>query len=166
MNEIKVITELCAEDRARLDRLAEALEKNTHNCADCVQAAVKMTQATHKLVIPVLKPGDPDYTPHEEPKNEPQEPTKVEAPATTPTEEEKPAEVKEAPAEEPKNEPAVTLEQIQQKVVQLCAGFEGKKKPAVREIINTYGAKVSDLKDQPDKWNEVWEKLTALEVEA
>ena len=52
MNEIKVITELCAEDRAaldrlaaKLDRLAEALEKNIHNCASCVQSAIKMTQA-------------------------------------------------------------------------------------------------------------------------
>ena len=159
MNEIKVITELCAEDRARLDRLAEALEKYTHKCAiipadqvDPDQMAVdpEMLAAEKKLAELI----------NEEPKNEPQEPTKEEVPASTPTEEEKPAEVKETPAE-----PTVTLAEIQQKVVQLAADNGGAKKAKVREIINAYGAKVSDLKDLPDKWNEVWEKLTALEKE-
>lgn len=60
-------------------------------------------------------------------------------------------------------EPSVTLEQIQQKVVKLCACANGSKKAQVKEIINTYGRKVSDLQDQPDKWPEVWDKLTALE---
>jgi hypothetical protein len=75
--------------------------------------------------------------------------------------------IEEAPQPEPVKEekPAVTLAQIQQKVVQLCAGFGGKKKPQVREIISTYGEKVSDLKEQPDKWDEVWNKLTMLEIE-
>lgn len=164
MNEIKVITELCAEDRARLDRLTEALERYPHKCENCVQTVMAALQATTTLpkFDTIEQAKD---TPAEEPKNEPQEPAEQEAPATTPAEEEKPAEVEETPAEEPKNEPTVTLEQIQQKVVQICAGYEGKKKPAVRAIINTYGSKVSDLKEQPDKWNEVWEKLTALEKE-
>ena len=159
MNNIKITHELCAEDRARLDRLAAALEQvaTAHVpvvLADPDQLAIdpELLEAKKKLE---------EMT--QELKNEPQEPTKEETPATTPTEEEKPDEVEETAQEEPKNEPTVTLEQIQQKVVQLCAGYEGKKKPAVRAIINTYGAKVSDLKDQPDKWNEVWEKLTALE---
>ena len=142
MNSIKITHELCAEDRARIDRLTAALEG---------QMRIE------------YKPQE--VKPTEETKNEPQEPAETEAPATTPTEEEKPAEVEEPTAEEPQNEPTVTLEQIQQKVVQICAGYEGKKKPAVRAIINTYGSKVSDLKEQPDKWNEVWEKLTALEKE-
>ena len=144
----QIIIELCAEDRARLDRLTEALEKNVHNCAGCVQSAIKMTQAI--------------AAPAEEPKNEPQESIETETPATPPAEEEKPAEVKEtAPAEEVK--PTVTLAQIQQKVVQLCAGFNGTKKAAVREIVNAYAKKVSDLPE--DKWVEIWDKLTALESE-
>lgn len=150
MNEIKVITELCAEDRARVDKLTEALLKNVHNCEGCVQATIRMAQDQHAAD----KPTDV-------PKNASQEPAEQEAPATTPKEEEKPTEAKEAPTEEPK--PTVTLAQIQQKVVQLCAGFDGKKKPAVREIISAYGAKVSDLKDQPEKWDEVWDKLIKLE---
>jgi hypothetical protein len=65
-----------------------------------------------------------------------------------------------APVEPEPAKPSVTLEQIQQKVVKLAAAG---KKAEVREIVTTYGAKVSDLKDQPDKWDEVWGKLTALE---
>jgi hypothetical protein len=80
---------------------------------------------------------------------------------------------------EDKAEPSVDLAQIQQKVVQLCA-LSGapatltdeeraerakKMKADVREIITQYGTKVSDLKDQPEKWDEVWTKLCALEQE-
>ena len=68
------------------------------------------------------------------------------------------------PTPEPvKAEPSVDLAQIQQKVVQLCAS--GEKKAAVRAVINEYGAKVSDLKDQPEKWDEVWAKLAKIEQE-
>lgn len=66
-----------------------------------------------------------------------------------------------APVKEDK--PEVTLEQIHQKVVQIAAGFGGTKKVAVRELINAYAKKVSDLPE--DKWQEVWDKLTALESE-
>lgn len=85
--------------------------------------------------------------------------------APTPTEDTPPWEEKPTAAE---NEPTptVTLEQIQQKVVQLCAADGGTKKGMVREVINLYGTKVSDLKDQPEKWDEVWSKLTALEGKA
>lgn len=91
----------------------------------------------------------------------PQEATEAAPPTVdTPPEEVKPTEAEKEAA------PTVTLEQIQQKVVQLCAADKGKRKAAVREIINAYGTKVSDLKEQPDKWAEVWGKLTALEVGA
>lgn len=75
----------------------------------------------------------------------------------------------EAPAadkDEPKKaEPSVDLAQIQQKVVQLCALDGGVHKAAVRGIINQYGAKVSDLKDQPEKWDEVWSQLCEIATE-
>lgn len=68
--------------------------------------------------------------------------------------------------EEPeKAEPSVDLAQIQQKVVQLCALGGGVKKAAVRGVINQYGTKVSDLKDKPETWTEVWTKLLAIEQE-
>lgn len=147
MNTITI--EFCAEDRARLDRILEALEK----------------VAPRQLYV-----LDLDSAPAEGIEIEPQALETTE-PTNTQPEPEKPTEASTeddttAPDPEPtteSKEPAVTLEQIQQKVVQLAAANNGEKKAAVREIIKAYGTKVSDLKDEPDKWGEVWEKLTALE---
>lgn len=127
MNTITI--ELCAEDRARLDRLTAALE---------ARASAPTTEAPAKA------------QPKAAPTEQPEEPKK-----------EEPA----APWEEPTAAPTVTLEQIQQKVVTLATMAGGTKKVKVREIISAYGAKVSDLKDHPDKWQEVWDRLTALEQE-
>lgn len=138
MNRITI--ELSAEDRARLDRLAEALEKYPHKCENCAKSVAEGVAAFVAEAV---------NTPSEEPKSEPQEPMKEEPLATNPADE---------------NEPAVTLEQIQQKVIQLAAGNNGAKKAKVREIINAYAQKVSDL--PVDKWEEVWAKLTAVESEA
>ena len=139
-----ITIELCPEDRARLDRLAEALERYPHKCescakgvADTVAAVVKATQETNTA---------------EKAQEQPTEPTKDDTPATAPATEEKPA---------GKTEQAVTLAQIQQKVVQLAAGADAAKKAAVRAIIHDYAEKVSDLPE--DKWSEVWERLTAME---
>lgn len=90
-------------------------------------------------------------------------------PAVTPAQ---PTQTKEEPkAETPKAEmtkpeeapkPSIDLAQIQQKVVQLCTRGADTK-AAVRGVINEYGTKVSDLKDKPDAWAEVWQRLSALE---
>ena len=56
----------------------------------------------------------------------------------------------------------VSLEQLQKKVVELCAA--GKKEQA-RSIIKEFGAKVSDLKT-PELRMAAWDKLAALEVGA
>lgn len=132
-----ITIELCAEDRARLDGIGKLL-------ADLINANLVAAGYT-AIENPVTTP-----------KNDAGE-AKAETPTTTPIKEETPTEAKEDPADEPK----ITLAEIQQKVVQLCAGFEGTKKAAVREIINAYAKKVSDLPE--DKWVEVWDKLTALE---
>lgn len=152
MNEIKIIHELCGEDRARLDRLTAALEGASH-CRHDVQETEQLAIDPELLALKKKMEEVQPLTESHGAKTEPQEPVEQETPATTPTEEEK-------PAEEPAK-PAVTLAQIQQKVVQLCAGFNGTKKAAVREIVNAYAKKVSDLPE--DKWAEVWDKLTALE---
>ena len=128
--------ELCAEDRARLDRLTAALE---------ARASAPTTEAPAKAQ-PKAAPTEATSKPAEQP-----EEPKKEEPAV--------------PWEEPTAAPTVTLEQIQQKVVTLATMAGGTKKVKVREIISAYGAKVSDLKDHPDKWQEVWDRLTALEQE-
>lgn len=158
--------ELCAEDRARLDRLAEALERK--NCDDCVKGALTWAENVQhtepdpiqqKLAETMAKASDTAEAPKIT-----REEAETSTPPTIQPEEGTPTEAEPEPAEEAK--PAVTLEQIQQKVVQLAASNGGVKKAAVREIISAYGTKVSDLKEQPDKWTEVWNKLTALEKEA
>lgn len=146
-NEITI--RLADEDRVRIDNLTAALIANG--------GAV---EALFKRLAPFMGSSAPQHaeetTPTEPPKAE-------ESPA--PTEDTPPWEEPAAPAAEAKAEPTVTLAQIQQKVMQLATVNGGAKKAKVRKIISTYGDKVSDLKDQPDKWTEVWGKLTALESE-
>ena len=145
-----IIIELCAEDRARLDAILDALKKAAPRCDSCVQLVNDLHTIKNATTNAT---GNEEVAPPQETQPEPEKPTAAEieneAPAT-----------KADPTPE-SDEPAVTLEQIQQKGVQLAAGNGGEKKAAVREIINAYAKKVSDL--PKDKWDEVWKKLTALE---
>lgn len=162
-----ITIEFCAEDRARLDRLTAALERriaqvedyvaNYQAAAESVQEETQPDPVQQKLAETLAKAE----TPAEAPKSATEAP-EASAPPVTQPEEETPTEEKSAPAETVK--PTVTLAQIQQKVIQLAAGFGGSKKAAVREIINAHAKKVTDL--PKDKWAEVWDKLTALESEA
>lgn len=133
MNTINIITELCAEDRARLDAIIEALK--SHNCKGCVEAATAYTAAQ---VAHAVKPVEPVTEANEEEKTEPS------------PEPELPAAKDDAPA--------VTLSDIQQKVVTLSAAG---KKAEVRTIITAYASRVSAIPE--DKVGEVWQKLNDLE---
>lgn len=140
MNNITI--ELCAEDRARLDKLAELMERQL----TAKSGEVLFTPVANGALI------DAPEMPQESPKAEPEKTIENEEKA--------------APAPKAEEKPSITLDQIQQKVVQLAAGFGGSKKARVRAIISAYGTKVSDLKDQQEKWAEVWEQLINLEKEA
>lgn len=175
MNEIKITHELCAEDRARIDRmtvgierlaaavearvkqvdiiiredygLADAPEENNHNCEGCVQDV----------------PATPETA--QEPENEPTAVEETETPATTPDEEETPDEDEETATEakESTEEPAapvmpVNLYDIQRKVIALS---DAGMKAEVKAIVTAYSDRVSSLPE--DKWGEVFEQLTALE---
>lgn len=141
MNNITVTVELCAEDRARLDKILAALTE--HDCSKCVDAAVKYTAASVGPFQPVAAPEKPEPLPAEP------EPEAVNTP-----EPEKPAE----PEKQPEEQPQVTHADIQRKVVDLSSAG---KKAEVREIVTAYAVKVSAI--PADKCNEVWDKLTALE---
>lgn len=150
MNHITI--ELCAEDRKRLDDLAYGLGV----VAGLLAQTPKATEA--KLADKRKAETTTEAT------TEPQEAKEEITQANTPAEPETPTAAENAAPWEPAEaKPAATLEQIQQKVVQLAAGFGGTKKAAVREIVNAYAKKVSDL--PADKWDEVWEKLVQLESE-
>ena len=158
-----ITIELCAEDRARLDRLAEALERKT--CDKCVSSALEVlgqrpaaeTDPIQQKLADTLAKAE---TPTEAPKNAAGEVKAETAPTDHPVDEELPWKEDTQPEGV---KPTVTLEQIQRKVTLLAAADAGKKKARVREIVNAYAKKVSLLPE--DKWTEVWDKLTALEKE-
>ena len=168
----KITIELCAEDRARLDRLAAAMEKSCAQVERQEAEAIDLDEVQQKLTEAMARAS----APAEAPKNAPDE-AKAETLTTEPPKEEKPAAKEDAAPCDPIEsfaqheekpepvEPTVTLDRIQQKVVQLAAGNGGAKKAKVRAIINAHGARVSDLKEKPEVWAEVWKQLTALERE-
>lgn len=135
--------EFSAEDRQLLNEIVSGLTVFSH-------LLIKLTTTPEKDVAKEPQELEADKQATEQANTTPEPVQAPEAPA-------------EAPQEPTKTEPSVDLAQIQQKVVQLCAS--GEKKAAVRAVINEYGAKVSDLKDQPEKWDEVWKKLCAIEQE-
>lgn len=154
-----VTIELCAEDRARLDTLIEKLSTRP-DCERCAQGITHYVAATVAAGVgPTTSPTAPAST----------------SPTAAPTSAQKNAEETAAPAapaasladlhpvEEPTpfDEPAVptvSRSDIQGKVVQLSAAG---KKPQVREIVQKYAPKISDIPE--DKLGAVWAELTALE---
>ena len=141
MNEIKVITELCAEDRARIDKLTAALEGFTAGLT-----TVGTPYAVNN-VRNVTEAAEPEKV------ETPTEPESVPAEVGAPTE-------PEAPADEPevKEVPEHTQAELQQKVISLVSSG---KKDEVKAIVEQYAPRVSAI--PAEKINEVWNKLTALE---
>ena len=158
-----IIIELCSEDRARLDRLAEALERKA--CDKCVATAMEFAKLRmdpkpehktesdpiqQKLAETLAKANEAV----EAPKNAVEE-AEVSTPTTTPPEEEKPK--AEEPATAP-TAPTVDRAELKAKVIQLCA--KGLKEQA-RDIVRAYAQTVTDIPE--DKLTECYEKLVALE---
>lgn len=143
MNTITI--ELCAEDRARLDNILEALQNK--NCTKCVQEVAQVLSF-----------------PQEVPKNEPQNaPLSEEKKKVDPEVQDKTfVEATDAPPWEegvPTVAPKHTKADLQQKVVNLIAA--GADKAKVRGIINEYAERVGLVPD--DKVDEVMARLVALE---
>lgn len=138
-----ITLELSTEDRARIDRILDRL--------DSLLNGGPVTLKSEPVAV-----SEPTEAVKEEPQANTQ-PTAETATAETVAEQ--------TPTEEPVPEPGITFDQIQPKVLQLVTADGGAKKARVREIINAYGAKVSDLIDKPEVWDEVWARLTALESE-
>ena len=143
MNNITITTELCQEDRNRLDTLI----------------AIGLKLVSNRL--PVEPPVAPAETPQEtvETANAPTAETVHPVDAPNPWSE--PA--SEEPAASGKlgdkgNEKLFSA--VQQKVVKLSAAGQTKK-AAVREIVQQYATKVSDI--PAADYDTVMEKLTALE---
>lgn len=151
MNNINVTLELCAEDRARLDRLIAAAE-NMNPFTKATDAMKSLTHAAKKAVEP---------KPAQEAAETPQ--TKAaEEPAKEKPEAEKPAETEPVKPEEV-SEPKITTAEVRALVQKLVAPGTGKR-DATKAIVMQYASNVSDI--PADKYAEVYEKLKALEVGA
>ena len=113
----RITIELCAEDRARLDRLAEALERKT--CDKCVTSAIQLVKGEQEPV---------------------QAPEAI-TPASNPPGEEKPAEKDPEP-----QAPVRTVDraELRAKVIDLSA--KGLK-DQVRDIVKAYAPTVKDVPD-------------------
>lgn len=158
-----ITIELCAEDRARLDRLSDLLDARIRQAERIMAGDFEPEQPpeadpVQQAFADVLAKAKD--TPTEKPTEATGASTAEAAPIDHPAEEDLPWKA-DAPAEEAR--PTVTQDQLQQKVMQLAAANNGALKAKVREIVNAYAKKVSDVPE--DKRAEVWDKLTALEKE-
>lgn len=145
-NTITVITELCPEDRTRIDRLTaalEALQPPTIHMDDPIQKALA-EQVAKSEKAPAQSPVEPAGE------------AKTETPATPQPEPEAATVAEPAPVAEAK--PATTVAELQQKVIALV---NKGKKADVSAIVKSYAATVSGIPE--DKRAEVLDKLNALE---
>lgn len=140
----KIIIELAAEDRKRLDDILAALQSRP-DCDKCVQT----------VAAAIDRQNEPQSEEKPQAKEEPEAPAFVEVPPgldAVPWEDEVPVEAAEPAA------PTYTKEEVRKKVVELCAAGH---KTAVREIVNKYAPNVTEIPE--NKCDEVMEKLMQLE---
>lgn len=152
-----ITIELCAEDRARLDRLAEAMGRKT--CDKCVAAAVECMKCTAEAKVDPIQEKLAETLANanetvEAPKNAPEE-AETSTPTTEPPKEEEPT-AKEPAQPEPTKK--VGRAELKAKVIQLCA--KGLKEQT-RDIVRAYAQTVTDVPE--DKIAECYSKLEALE---
>lgn len=134
----KIVIELCAEDRARLDRIVAGLERLPLIGVDLAQGAdftAPLQEAEVSLGLPV------EGAAHLEP---------VDAPAPAPSAEPAPVE----PAPEP-----ISLAEFQ-KVVTMWLAMNPAKKPQARELVNRYAPSATEI--PPEKRAEFLAALDAL----
>jgi hypothetical protein len=152
-----ITIELCAEDRARLDRIANAIEARTAQVEriiaeknESVYEPETSDPVTEALAETLARVTDRV----EAPKNATKE-TETSTPTTTPPEEEQP---KDEEPTQPQPTKTVDHSELRAKVIELSA--KGLK-AQTRDIILAYAPTVKDVPD--DKLNECYEKLVALE---
>lgn len=154
-----IIIELCAEDRARLDRLAEAMERKT--CDKCVAAAVECMKCAAEAKVesdPIQEKLAETLANANEAVEAPKNATEEAETSTLTTE---PPKEEEPTAEEPATAPTakkVDRADLRAKVIELSA--KGLK-DQTRDIVKSYAPTVKDVPE--DKLAECYAKLEALE---
>lgn len=149
-----ITIELCAEDRARIDRLIAAVEKRTVQVESALEQ--KYNIKTEPTEDPVTKALADTLSRAQESQNKATGEQETPAPTTTPQTEETPT----VEAVEPQpTARKVDRAELRAKVVELSAkGLKEQVKAVVRE----YGQTVPTIPE--DKIAECYEKLEALEV--
>ena len=143
-----ITIELCAEDRARLDRILAALEG--------APSEMRRFQSTEEMAEFAKRA----YEERAEAAQEAPAAPEAEAPKDDKPEPEAPAQPDPAPAEEPVKK--YTRAEVQALVQKLAAPAAGKRE-AVKAIVNEYAPRVGLIPEE--KFGEVMERLTALEKE-
>lgn len=162
-----ITIELCAEDRARIDKLTAALEKKS--CDGCVNSALAWAEKIARgQASTTPKAEEPDDVQKalaetmarvngtiEAPKNAPEE-AKASTQTVTPPEEEKPTD--EEPTTPPTEEKPVDRADLRAKVIELSA--KGLKEQ-VKAIVREYAQTVTDVPE--DRVSECYMRLANLE---
>lgn len=147
----QIIIELCAEDRARLDKIAGLLEAQIEATLRApvahLDATMEKTAETPQKTTEAESQGNTQPEPETQAQPQAVEPESVETGEHNPVE-----------GKKDETHP-LTVEDIRRLVVTLSAN--GKKDEA-RKVVQTYAKTVSDL--PADKYAEVWAQLKALEV--
>lgn len=149
MNEIKLTVSLLDEDRARIEALTAALQKF------CLPATLEEFQ-----IAPQAQEAGPVKEMNHEAEKPQENASQAPEPAPLPDLGDG-SEVPEPHIEAmgtPVAEPFHSREDVQRKVVELCAAG---KKPEVKEIVNAYAERVGNIPEA--KLDEVMGKLIALE---
>lgn len=146
-----ITIELCAEDRARIDRLTKAQEYNSK----LIEAVLLRLTEGRAKPDPILEALKAQVAPAESP-TEAAGAAEAETPATPQPEAEPATAAEPAPIAEAK--PAPTTQELQQKVIALV---NKGKKADVSAIVKSYAATVSGIPE--DKRAECMERLNALE---
>jgi hypothetical protein len=144
---MNVITiELCAEDRARLDRLAAALEKASPDCAACARSVAEgVAKFVANAELPATCPDNATETADVDP-----------APVAHPADDVAPWEDP-APVTAPKAE--VSLSEFQKALSLRCAESDTMR-AKVRALLHEYAEAASKV--PADKRAEVLDRLAAL----
>lgn len=146
-----ITIELCAEDRARIDKLTDFLEKRIAQVDE-----IYLKNIENRVRFEMCEKEDERLMAEAEPAETTQ-------PEETPTPKEEPAQEAET-ATEPSNKPTkatalqVTIEDIRSKVLELTGAG---KRDEVRALVKAYADKVTDIPE--GKRAEVLKKLTKLE---
>lgn len=161
-----ITIELCAEDRARLDRLYQVIEAQINVTQYLLDKGIPMepkkvttedsADDIKKALAEVVERGKPTIEETVEAKNTTQDEPKEETPTIiTPTEEEKPTVEESA---EPTPVRTVSRAELSTKVRELMT--KGHKEQ-VKEIVKSYAPTVPAVPD--DKVTECYDRLVALE---